>query len=78
MVFQVSWIKHRLCNSQLGNVIHILQKTQISPINGPKELIGGDYKFLTGCSIIILSFSNQFLSCCCYHWRFIGDFLCIL
>ena len=32
MVFEMSWIKHRYRNSQVGNVIHILRKTQISPI----------------------------------------------
>ena len=36
MVYEMSWIKHRLCNSQVGNVIHILRKLQISPIQGPK------------------------------------------
>ena len=36
MVFEISWIKHSKRNSQVGNVIHILQKIQISPIKGPK------------------------------------------
>ena len=36
MVFEMSWIKHRSRNSLVGNVIHILRKSQISPIKGPK------------------------------------------
>ena len=63
MVFEMRWIKHRQRNSQVGNVIHVLRKPQISPIKGPKATkIDGDYKFLTCCPIVIFYFSNHFFS----------------
>ena len=59
------WIKaHRYlvwstCNSQKGNVIHILQKRLVQ-LNGQRQQIDGDYKFLICHLIVIFSFSNHF------------------
>ena len=75
MVFEMSWIKHRLRNSPGGYEIHILQK-QISPIKGQRQQIDGDYKLLTCCSIVIFSFSNHFISLLLL-WKFFGEFMCI-
>ena len=61
MVFEMSWIKHRLRNSQVGNVIHILQKPRLVQSKGQRQQIGSDYKFLFCCSIVIFSFSKHFI-----------------
>ena len=76
MIFEMSWIKHRKRKSQVGNVIHILQKTQISPVKGPRQQIDGDYKFLTCFSIVIFSFSNHFYLVAAT--TVIGEFMCII
>ena len=49
MVFEMSWMKHRLRISQVGNVIHILQKTRLVQSKGQRQQIDSDYKFLTCC-----------------------------
>ena len=61
MVFEMSWIKHRYRNSQVGNVIHVLQKTRLVQPKDKRQQIGGDYKFLTCSSIVIFSFLNHFI-----------------
>ena len=45
MVFEMSWIKHRYRNSQVGNVIHILQKPRLVQTKGQRQQIDGDYNF---------------------------------
>ena len=60
MAFAMSWIKRRKRNSQVGNVIHILQKPRLFQSKGQRQQIDGDYEFLTCCSIVIFSFSNPF------------------
>ena len=60
MVFEMSWIKQRLRNSQVRTVIHILQKHRFVQSKGQIQQTDGDYKFLTCCSIVSISFSFNF------------------
>ena len=43
MVFEISGTKHRLRNSQVGYVIHILQKNRLVQSKGQRQQIDGDY-----------------------------------